>query len=110
QTLVPIISPGMRTPEGMMEVVNDVTVSCSELERFTLYGMLTIVGLFSFLLLIFVLAAKKAETLIAKQHEINLELTAAATAAQEENQEKSQFLANISHELRTPLNAIIGFS
>ena len=30
--------------------------------------------------------------------------------AQEANQAKSKFLANISHELRTPLNAIIGFS
>src|SRR5205814_5807559 len=30
--------------------------------------------------------------------------------AEEANQAKSSFLANISHELRTPLNAIIGFS
>lgn len=30
--------------------------------------------------------------------------------AEEENNAKSKFLANISHELRTPLNAILGFS
>ena len=32
------------------------------------------------------------------------------TRAEEANQAKSKFMANISHELRTPLNAIIGFS
>jgi signal transduction histidine kinase len=31
-------------------------------------------------------------------------------AAEQANQTKTKFLANISHELRTPLNAIIGFS
>lgn len=38
------------------------------------------------------------------------EAEAAATAAKQANQAKSQFLANMSHELRTPLNAIIGYS
>jgi two-component system cell cycle sensor histidine kinase PleC len=32
------------------------------------------------------------------------------TRAEEANQTKTKFLANLSHELRTPLNAIIGFS
>jgi signal transduction histidine kinase len=38
------------------------------------------------------------------------ELVAARRAAEQANQQKSDFLAKISHEIRTPLNAIIGFS
>ncbi len=53
---------------------------------------------------------RRAENMIAKQYEENADLVAQAAAAKEENQQKSQFLANITHELRTPLNAIIGFS
>jgi two-component system, cell cycle sensor histidine kinase PleC len=59
---------------------------------------------------ILMVASKKAEAIISKQYEVNVELEAAATAARAETQQKSMFLANISHELRTPLNAIIGFS
>ena len=110
QTVVPIMSPGASTPEGIMEVINDVSSTWRETERFSYYVMGGVVGMVTILLLVLVLAGKKAETIIARQHEANLELAAAAAAAKAENQEKSQFLANISHELRTPLNAIIGFS
>ena len=38
------------------------------------------------------------------------ELTIAKEKAEESDQLKSSFLANLSHEIRTPLNSIIGFS
>ena len=38
------------------------------------------------------------------------ELVLAKQAAENSNQEKSEFLANISHELRTPLHAILSFA
>ncbi len=62
------------------------------------------------LFVILMVASKRAEAIISKQYEANVELEAMASAARAETQQKSMFLANISHELRTPLNAIIGFS
>lgn len=48
--------------------------------------------------------------LIASQHDFNQKLTDAVKKAEEDNSDKSKFIANVSHELRTPLNSIIGFS
>ncbi|MEO3433675.1 LytS/YhcK type 5TM receptor domain-containing protein [Inquilinus sp. CAU 1745] len=42
--------------------------------------------------------------------QVQHELEAAKTKAEEANRVKAAFLANMSHELRTPLNAVIGFS
>jgi len=41
---------------------------------------------------------------------LNSELIVSTTKAEESDNLKSAFLANISHEIRTPLNAIMGFS
>ncbi len=41
---------------------------------------------------------------------LNRKLEAARLAAEEANQAKSLFLANISHEIRTPLNGVLGLA
>uniref|UniRef100_A0A486XII4 histidine kinase n=1 Tax=Rheinheimera sp. BAL341 TaxID=1708203 RepID=A0A486XII4_9GAMM len=40
----------------------------------------------------------------------NIQLDFSKRKAQEENRQKSEFLAKMSHELRTPLNGVIGFT
>jgi len=47
---------------------------------------------------------------ITQQKESEIELRIAKEKAQESDQLKSAFLANLSHEIRTPMNGILGFS
>jgi two-component system cell cycle sensor histidine kinase PleC len=96
--------------QGVIEVYYDVTQHWDQVFSFQYVGTGAIIGIFILLMLALITIASKAESIISRQHEANLELAAQAAAAEAENQNKSQFLANISHELRTPLNAIIGFS
>lgn len=108
RTLVHMIEPGVG--EVFIETFADIS---PEWKKIILMQWVTsgiIIAIFVILMWILILSSIKAEEIIARQHESNVELEAAAAVAKAESQQKSLFLANISHELRTPLNAIIGFS
>jgi len=96
--------------EGVAEVYSDVTQFHAELrhmEQLQIGIVALVVATVFGLLLGFVW---RADRLIRRQHDRNLELAAGVAKAEAASQAKSEFLANMSHELRTPLNAIIGFS
>lgn len=97
-------------PEMFVESITDLTGSFTKIDYFQYLFTGIAVAMFVIIVTIVIVTVSRAESIIAKQHEVNLELTAAAAAAEAQSRDKSMFLASISHELRTPLNAIIGFS
>lgn len=108
QTVVPMVKDNVL--QAFLVVSSDVSAAYMTFIKLMagLFGGCALAALALFTLS--TMNMRRAENMIAKQYEENADLAAQAASAKEENQQKSQFLANITHELRTPLNAIIGFS
>lgn len=97
-------------PEVYVEAISDLTAAVKEINVYRWIFSGFAIAMFVVIGSVVIYTVSRAEGIISKQHEVNLELTAAAAAAEAQSRDKSMFLASISHELRTPLNAIIGFS
>ena len=94
----------------IVETLQDMTMPIALWNwlRWFVTGVVAII--FLTMVLILLATTRRAEHVIEEEFQEKEKLIEFAKSAEEENRNKSRFLAHISHELRTPLNAIIGFS
>ncbi|MBN8828722.1 MAG: sensor histidine kinase [Sphingobacteriia bacterium] len=108
RSLVPITKNNQ--VQAVVEIYYDITKTWDFLSKLQIIVSLSILSIITIIFLVLIITSIRAQRIIDKQIEINLELEEAKKKAEEVSQHKSMFLANMSHELRTPLNSIIGFS
>ena len=95
---------------GVVEIYYDITKEWKILAKTRFFVILLLI-IMSFINYILIKNNLLEANKIINQQSTEIEkLNKDLEKARDENQQKSDFLANTSHELRTPLNAIIGFS
>lgn len=107
--IVPLLADD-QSVQFMVELFYDIDYVYGTLMMYQILIMSSIIFMAAFLYSLLLVTSWKADKIIERQQEENIELKLAKQKAEKLSQEKSKFLANVSHELRTPLNAIIGFS
>lgn len=97
-------------------VVLDVDFPATNLDKFQIIGMISMVAAAAYMSMMSLYFAKMFrdqrdfETELGKLVEASGDLSNLTDAANQARTAKADFVASMSHEMRTPLNAIIGYS
>src|SRR5690606_16008121 len=82
QLIVPLIRSGHTAPDALAELYLDVTSQWQQLEMLQYLVIGTMIVTFTLIIGLLIYTTSRAEAIISKQHEVNLELTAAAAQAE----------------------------